>query len=65
MLSKVNLKAKIEGEHYVQFNQRQTKLNTNTDCHDFRTMLPKIFGNDQKEKHPILSGLQPLNPKEN
>jgi len=46
----VKLKETADGKEYLEFNERQTKTRTCSDCRDIRAMLPKMFATDGSEK---------------
>jgi len=48
------LKETADGEEYLEFNERQTKTRTGSDCRDIRAMAPKMFATDGSEKDPIV-----------
>ena len=50
----VKLKEIADGKEYLEFNERQTKTRTSSDCHDIRAMPPKMFTTDGSEKDPIV-----------
>ena len=43
-----------DGKGYLEFNERQTKTRTGSDCRDIRAMPPKMFATDGSEKDPML-----------
>lgn len=50
----VKLKETADGKEYLEFNERQTKTRTGSDCRDIRAMPPKMFATDGSEKDPIV-----------
>lgn len=50
----VKLKETADGKENLEFNERQTKTRTGTDCRDIRAMPPKMFAADGSEKDPIV-----------
>ena len=50
----VKLKKTADGKEYLEFNERQTKTRTGSDCRDIRAMPPKMFAIDGSEKDPIV-----------
>ena len=46
----VKLKETANGKAYLEFNERQTKTRTGSDCRDIRAMPPKMFATDGSEK---------------
>ena len=50
----VKLKETADGKEYLEFNERQTKTRTGSDCRDIRAMAPKMFATDGSEKDPIV-----------
>ena len=48
------LKETADSEEYLEFNERQTKTSTGSDCRDIRVMAPKMFATDGSEKDPIV-----------
>ena len=43
-----------DGKEYLEFNERQTKTRTGSDCRDIRVMPPKMFATDGSKKDPIV-----------
>ena len=50
----VKLKETADSKEYLEFNERQTKTRTGSDCRDIRAMPPKMFATDGSEKDPIV-----------
>ncbi|CAH3152537.1 unnamed protein product [Porites lobata] len=50
----VKLKETADGKEYFEFNERQTKTRTGSDCRDIRAMPPKMFATDGSEKDSIV-----------
>ena len=50
----VKLKETADGKEYLEFNERQTKTRTGSDCRDIRTMPPKMFATDGSEEDSIV-----------
>ena len=50
----VKLKETADGKEYLEFNERQTKTRTGSDCRDIRAMPPKMFATDRSEKDPLV-----------
>jgi len=50
----VKLKETADGKEYLEFNERQTKTRTGSDCRYIRAMPPKMFATDGSEKDSIL-----------
>ncbi|XP_073258936.1 uncharacterized protein KIAA1958-like [Porites lutea] len=50
----VKLKETADGKEYLEFNERQTKTRTGSDCRDIRAMPPKMLATDGSEKDPIV-----------
>ena len=50
----VKLKETADGKECLEFNERQTKTRTGSDCRDIRAMPPKMFATDGSEKDPIV-----------
>jgi len=50
----VKLKETADGKEYLEFNERQTKTRTSSDCRDIRAMPPKMFAIDGSDKDPIV-----------
>ena len=50
----VKLKETADDKEYLEFNERQTKTRTGSDCRDIRAMPPKMFATDGSEKDPIV-----------
>ena len=50
----VKLKETADSKEYLEFNERQTKTRTGSDCRDIRAMAPKMFATDGSEKDPIV-----------
>ena len=48
------MKETADGKEYLEFNERQTKSRTGSDCRDIRAMPPKMFATDGSEKDPIV-----------
>ena len=48
------MKETADGKEYLEFNERQTKTRTGSDCRDIRAMPPKMFATDGSEKDPIV-----------
>ena len=50
------MKETADGEKSLEFNERQTKTRTGSDCRDvmIRAMPPKMFANDGSEKDPVV-----------
>ena len=46
----VKLKETADGKEYLEFNERQTKRRTGSDCRDIRAIPPKMFATDGSEK---------------
>ena len=42
-LGDVKLKGTADGKAYLEYNERQTKTITGSDCRDIRVMPPKMF----------------------
>lgn len=49
----VKLQKTASGVEYLEFNERQTKTRTGSDCNDVRTVPPKMFASDTTEKDPV------------
>ena len=49
----VKLKKTASGVEYLEFNERQTKTRTGSDCSDVRTVPPKMFATDGTERDPV------------
>ena len=47
----VKSKETADAKEYLEFNERQTKTRTASDCRDIRTMPPKMFAIDVSEKN--------------
>ena len=50
----VKLKETADGKEYLEFNERQTKTRTGSNCRDIRAMPPKMVATDGSEKDPIV-----------
>ncbi|CAB4012922.1 zinc finger MYM-type 2-like [Paramuricea clavata] len=50
----VKLKQTADGEEFLEFNERQTKTRTGSDCRDVRKMAPKMFATDGSERDPVV-----------
>ena len=48
------MKETADGKEHLEFNERQTKTRTGSDCRDIRAMPPKMFATDGSEKDPIV-----------
>ena len=48
------MKETADGKEYLEFNERQTKTRTGSDCRGIRAMPPKMFATDGSEKDPIV-----------
>ena len=59
----VKLKETADGEDYLEFNERQTKTRTGSDCRDVRAMPPKMFATDGSEKDPVVIYKLSLRPE--
>ena len=46
----VKLKETADGKEYLEFNERQTKIRTGSDCRDAREMPPKMFATSMDQK---------------
>ena len=44
----------MDGEEFLEFNERQTKTRTGSDCRDVRAMPPKMFATDGSEIDPVV-----------
>ena len=49
----VKLQKTASGVEYLEFNERQTKTRTGSDCSDVRTVPPKMFATDGTERDPV------------
>ena len=49
----VKLQKTASGVEYLEFNQRQTKTRTGSDCSDVRTVSPKMLATDGTERDPV------------
>ena len=49
----VKLQKTASGVEYLEFNERQTKTRTGSDCSDVRTVPPKMFATDRTERDPV------------
>jgi len=54
VLGDVKLRETADGKEYLEFDERQTKTRTGSDCRDIRAMPPKMFATDGSEKDPIV-----------
>lgn len=50
----VKLKQTADGEEFLEFNERQTKTRTGSDCRDVRKIAPKMFATDGSERDPVV-----------
>ena len=50
----VELKKTVDGEEFLEFNERQTKTRTGSDCRDVRKMASKMFATDGSERDPVV-----------
>jgi site-specific recombinase XerD len=50
----VKLKQTADGEEFLEFNERQTKTRTGSDCRDVRKIMPKMFATDGSERDPVV-----------
>lgn len=50
----VKLQKTANGVEYLEFNERQTKTRTGSDCRDVRTVPPKMFATDGTERDPVV-----------
>ena len=50
----VKMKETADGEEYLDFNERQTKRRTCSDCCDIRAMRPKIFVTEGSENDSVV-----------
>ena len=50
----VKLKQTADGKEFLEFNERQTKTRTGSDCRDVRKMAPKMFATDGSERDPVV-----------
>ena len=49
----VKLNQTAGGEEFLEFNERQTKTRTGSDCRDVRKIAPKIFATDGSERDRV------------
>ena len=49
----VKLQKTASRVEYLEFNERQTKTRTGSDCSDVRTVPPKMFATDGTERDPV------------
>ena len=50
----VKLKKTVDGEEFLEFNERQTKTRAGSDCRDVRKNAPKLFATDGSERDPVV-----------
>ena len=50
----VKLKQTADSEEFLEFNERQTKTRTGSDCRDVRKIAPKMFATDGSERDPVV-----------
>ena len=50
----VKLKQTAGGKEFLEFNERQTKTRTGSDCRDVRKIVPKSFATGGSERNPAV-----------